>query len=63
LSTIKAALIMFVSTIGLFVFCILVIKTYGIEDNIYMFGLYGSLFVTFRINFTLIILYDIYQNI
>ena len=39
------------------------IKTYGIEDNIYMFGLYGSLFVTFRINLTLIILYDIYQNI
>ena len=39
------------------------IKTYGIEDSMYIFGLYGSLFVTFRIDFTLIILYDIYQNI
>ena len=39
------------------------IMTYGIEDNIYIVGQYGSLFVTFRINFTLIILYDIYQNI
>jgi hypothetical protein len=32
------------------------IKTYDIEDNIYIFGLYGSLFVTFRIQFTLIII-------